>query len=147
MRKTTAGRALLALVNIAFLAIAATAIYSAVPPQYSVKLVTLPTSSTSTTLTIPMEFNVTNTGFYDINNFYVILSPTDPSGHPLNSTQTIPVTIARGYTRVIPLALNLSLTYIHANPGNYIFEFRIHSEFAFGLIKFTIGTIVNQTLT
>jgi hypothetical protein len=146
MRKTTAGRILLALVNVAFLAIAATAIISAVPPQYNLQLGALPSSSTPTTLTVPMRFNVSNNGFYDISNFYVSFSASDPSGNPLNQTETPHVTIIRGTTYTYTATLDLNLTYIHAHPGAYSFVLMIHSEFAFGLIKFTVTAPMTQSL-
>jgi hypothetical protein len=146
MRKTTAGRALLALVNIAFLVVAVTAVVSAIPPQYNVQLSPLPSSVSSTTLIIPMRVNVTNDGFYDINNFYVILSASDSSG-VLNQTETPHVTIARGTTYTYTVVLDLNYTYIHANPGDYYFQLEIHSEFAFGLIKFTITAPTTETLS
>lgn len=147
MRKTTAGRTVLALVNVAFLAIAATAIISAVPPQYNVQLAALPSSVSSTTLTVSVRFNVTNKGFYDINNFYVTMSASDPTGHLVNQTETPHATVARGITYTYTVILDLNLAYIHAHAGSYRFDLAIHSEFAYGLIKFTVTAPMTQSLS
>jgi len=147
MRKTTAGRALLALVNIVFLTFAATAIVSSVPPQYNLQIAVLPSSTSSTTLTIPVSFNVTNNGFYDINNFYIRMSANGPSGNLLNETEGPHVTIARGTTYSYDIMLDLNLSYIHENPGTYLFQLAIHSEFAYGLIKFTVTAPLTQSLS
>jgi hypothetical protein len=148
MRKTTAGRTLLVLVNVVFIIVAATAIVSAIPPQYNVQLQTFPDYNTSTTLSIPIKITVTNNGFYDINNFYVIMNASNPSGTSKNQTETLPMTIRRGATLVSNVTLELNYTYIHANPGeDYSIVLKIHSEFAFGLIKFTISAPMSQTLS
>jgi hypothetical protein len=146
MRKTTAGRALLGIVNIMFVAIAASAIISAVPPQYSLQITPIPSSPTPTILSIPVRFNVTNNGFYDINNFYVRMIASDPSGNSLNQTETPHVTIARSTAYSYTVILNLNYTYIQAHHGTYSFVLRIHSEFALGLIKFTVDAPMAQTL-
>jgi hypothetical protein len=138
MRKTTAGKALLGLVNIAFIAIAATAIISAIPPQYNFSLARLPDNVVGPVRTVTIRFNVTNNGFYDIGNFYVGLSVNGPTGVVLNSTQTNPTTIARNSPHSAVVSLDLNETYISANPGNYAFTIVVHSEFALGLIKMTV---------
>jgi hypothetical protein len=147
MRKTTAGRILLAFVNIAFIAFATTAIISSVPPQYNLQIAVLPSSTSSTALTIPVSFNVTNNGFYDINNFYIRMSANGPSGNLLNQTEGPHITIARGTTYTYDIMLGLNLTYVHENPGAYLFELAIHSEFAYGLIKFTVTAPMTQSLS
>jgi len=147
MRKTTVGKTLLAIVNIAFLAFAATAIVSAIPPQYDLQIAVLPSSTSSTTLTIPLSFNVSNHGFYDINNFYIRISANGPSGTLLNQTEGPHITILKGATYTYNIALSLNLTYIHENPGAYLFQLAIHSEFAYGLIKFTVTAPMTQTLS
>jgi hypothetical protein len=138
LRKTTAGKALLGLVNIAFIAIAATAVISAIPPQYNFSLARLPDNDVGLVRIVNIRFNVTNNGFYDIDNFYVSLSISGPTGLPLNSTQTSLATIGKGESRSVTIILNLNLTYINTHPGNYAFEIVVHSEFALGLIKMTV---------
>lgn len=138
MRKTTAGKALLGLVNIAFIAIAATAVISAIPPQYNFSLARLSDNVVGPIRTVTVRFNVTNNGFYDIGNFYVSLSVSGPTGLVLDAAQTPPTTIARSSTHSAVISLNLNETYISANHGNYAFLITVHSEFALGLIKMTV---------
>jgi hypothetical protein len=138
MRKTTAGKALLGLVNIVFIAIAATAVISAIPPQYNFTLAPVQYNDVGQVRVVNTSFNVTNNGFYDIGNFYVSLSVSDPTGLPLNSTQISLTTIRRGESRSVPIILNLNKTYIAAHTGPYAFLIVVHSEFALGLIKMTV---------
>jgi hypothetical protein len=137
MRKTTAGKALLGLVNIVFIAIAATAVISAIPPQYNFTLGPVQYTDVGQVRIVNTRFNVTNNGFYDIGNFYVSLSVSSSAGL-LNSTQISLTTIRRGESRSVPIILDLNKTFITAHPGYYAFLIVVHSEFAFGLIKMTV---------
>jgi hypothetical protein len=142
MRKTTAGKAILTLVNVAFIVFLVSGIYSAIPPQYSL----VPAIKVNTTLYPPdrllitVNYNVTNDGFYPVNNFYIGLNVTDPDGHVVNGTKTSPVNIQPkdSVTNGV-LSLFLNLTYIGLHPGNYTSTFTIHDEFAYGILKFTIN--------
>jgi hypothetical protein len=142
MRKTTAGKAILTLVNVAFIVFLVSGIYSAIPPQYPL----VPTIKVSTTLYPPdrmlitVDYNVTNNGLYTVDNFYIGLSVSDPSGHVVNGTWTSPVSIQpkHSITNGV-LSLFLNTTYIGTHPGNYTSSFTIHDEFAYGVLKFTLN--------
>jgi len=149
MRKTTAVKTILTLVNVAFIGFLATGIYSAIPPQYPlVPAIGINTTTLSPDrLLITVRYNITNNGLYPVNNFYIGLSvagPT-PGSHVVNQSWTDHVSIPPKDSitnGVLPLILNL--TYIGANPGDYTLTFAFHSEFAYGILKVTINSSITQ---
>jgi hypothetical protein len=138
MRKTKAGKILLGITNLVFLVIMFTAVYSAIPPAYNVTLSPATLTSTPSAQIVSVSYTVTNNGFYDIGNFYLSLSAHDQSNNFVNETHSIPVSIQRGYSQTGTLNLDISQSYISSHHGNYNIVFTIHSEFAFGLIKFSV---------
>ena len=139
MRRTTAGRILLGLINMTLIVVISTAVISAIPPAFNFTPGTL-TGSTSppNKYILSWSYSVTNDGFYRIDNLYVSLSVNDPDGNFLASNRTTPISIERGTTYVGVVELTLNQTYITANPGTYTVILVIHSEFAYGLIKFSL---------
>jgi len=139
MRKTTAGKTVIGLVNVAFIVVLATAVISAVPPSYSF-------SPNPPTLTYPspsvrrlsMSYTVTNNGFYAIQNFYVQITVKGPTDETINQTWTPPITIERGTSPTGTVTINLNNTYISAHSGTYKVSYTVHSEFAYRLLKFTL---------
>lgn len=138
VRKTKAGRILLGVTNLVFIALIFTAVYSAIPPAYNVGISSATVTSKPSAYVVTVSYTVTNNGFYEIDNFYVSITANDPYSNFVNSTQTVPVSIQRGYSQSGTVSLDLNLTYVSANPGNYNIVFTIHSEFAYGLIKFSV---------
>jgi hypothetical protein len=138
LRKTQAGRILLGITNLVILAIMFTTVYSAIPPAYSVGISPGTVTSTPSAQIISVDYSVTNNGFYAIDNFYVDLEVRDPSGAFVNSTRTVATSIQRGSSRAGNLNVTIAQSYISTHHGNYAFTLSIHSEFAYGLIKFSV---------
>ena len=87
---------------------------------------------------VSITYSVSNNGFYDIDNFYVRLTANLLNGTYVNGTQSIPVLIPRGSSKVGTINLNISQSYIALHHGDYVFTLTINSEFAYGLIKFSV---------
>nr|MDO8135761.1 hypothetical protein [Candidatus Njordarchaeum guaymaensis] len=139
MRKTTAGKIVIGLVNVAFIVVLATAVISVVPPAYNFSPGTITATPVSpSTLRLSMSYTVTNKGFYAIQNFYVQITVKGPTDEAINQTSTPPATIERGTSPTGTITINLNRTYITAHPGTYKVSFIIHSEFAYRLLKFTL---------
>lgn len=138
MRKTRVGRILIASANLVFLVMMLTAVYSAIPPAYNVVISSATVTPTPSAQVISVTYTVTNNGFYQIDNFYVSISVYDQGGNPVNSTKTTPESIQRGSFLSGAITLDISQSYITAHPGDYSIVFIIHSEFAYGLIKFSV---------
>ena len=145
LRKTRVGRIALAVTNLAFLAILFTAVYSAIPPAFNFSPPTLTATPTSWGQTYTVGYAVTNNGFYEIENFYVVLSINDPTNNLVNATSSTPVAVPRSQTSSGTIAVSISTSYIGLHNGTYTITLAIHSEFAYGLIKFTID--VPQTVS
>jgi hypothetical protein len=146
VKKTRAGRIVLALTNIVFLAILATAVYSAVPPAYNVGISSFTVTPGSPVYVVSVSYTVSNNGFYEIDNFYVSISVNDQSGNFVNETSSLPTSVHLGSLVSGTINLNIAQAYIIAHPGDYSIVLKIHSEFAFGLMKFSRELPNVQTL-
>ena len=145
LKKTKVGRFALTVTNLVFLAILFTAAYSAIPPAFNFSPPTIVPTATAWGETYTVGYTVTNNGFYQTENFYVTVSISDPTNNPVNSTHSIPIAVPRGQSSSGTIDVNISTSYINSHHGTYAITLAIHSEFAFGLIKFTID--VPRTVT
>jgi hypothetical protein len=139
VRKTKAGKIVLGVINIAFIIVLITAVYSAIPPAYNVGISPPTATPTSSGQTITVTYTVTNHGFYRIDNFYVQLLVANPSGQTVGNVQTVSTSIQTGSSVTGTISLDLTQSSISANPGNYAISVVINSEFAYGLIKFSVN--------
>ena len=146
LRKTRVGRVVLAITNLAFLVILFTAVYSAIPPAFNFSPPTITETSTASGRTYTANYAVTNNGFYEIENFYVVLSIRDPLNNLVNATPSTAVTVPRGQTSPGTAAVYISSSYFNSHNGIYTITLTIHSEFAYGIIKFTIDVPTTLTL-
>jgi hypothetical protein len=147
MRKTTAGKIVIGLVNVAFVVILATAVVSVVPPAYNFTPGTVTITSISPSVSrVSMSYTVTNNGFYAIDNFYVEITVVGPTGVTVGENQTTPITIQRGTTPAGTILADLNQTSINLHHGVYQITLLIHSEFAFRLLKLTVSVPANTTL-
>ena len=149
MRKTTAGKIVIGLVNVAFIAILATAVISAFPPAYGFSPGTMIVTPISPSVTrVSMNYTVTNNGFYAIDNFYVGVTFLGPGGEHVGSNQTVPVTIQKGTspTGTITVDLNQTLINLLPHPSTYSITVYLHSEFAFRLLKLTFDYSTTQSM-
>jgi hypothetical protein len=146
LRKTKVGRIALAVTNLAFLAILFTAVYSAIPPAFNFSPPTVTETSTASGRTYTANYTVMNNGFYEIENFYVVLSIRDPTNNLVNSTPSSPVAVPRGQASSGTIAVYISASYFNPHNGTYTITLTIHSEFAYGIIKFTIDVPQTRAL-